>query len=269
MAKCTDCEAPVSRGSARCVPCRQAADRARREKVCRGCGVGFQPKRWNRTTYCSRQCAFDHASALKLPKTLRQRPKARPTPEPTSCAVCQRPTTRRFVYCSHDCARVGEAWATRIVNAGRKMVLARDCSACGGTFVAGYGDKRRSFCSADCAARVNRRIAKARRRVRIGVQRERFDPLEIFDRDGWRCRHCHRETPKRMRGTNAQNAPELDHIVPLSKGGSHTRGNTQLLCRECNGHKGAGQLLHSFELSRPACRARAHTREIGISGGQR
>jgi 5-methylcytosine-specific restriction endonuclease McrA len=40
-------------------------------------------------------------------------------------------------------------------------------------------------------------------------------------------------------------APELDHIVPLACGGAHTYQNTQCTCRECNGRKGAtilGQL---------------------------
>jgi len=32
--------------------------------------------------------------------------------------------------------------------------------------------------------------------------------------------------------------PELDHIVPLSKGGAHAVDNFQLLCRSCNSSKG-------------------------------
>ena len=32
-------------------------------------------------------------------------------------------------------------------------------------------------------------------------------------------------------------SPELDHIIPLSKGGAHTPENTQCVCRQCNSEK--------------------------------
>lgn len=40
-------------------------------------------------------------------------------------------------------------------------------------------------------------------------------------------------------GSLSERAPELDHVVPLSRGGGHVYGNVQLLCRMCNGAKGA------------------------------
>jgi 5-methylcytosine-specific restriction endonuclease McrA len=47
------------------------------------------------------------------------------------------------------------------------------------------------------------------------------------------------DTPKTLSGTCDRNAPELDHIVPVSRGGLHTYENTQCLCRSCNGWKAA------------------------------
>ena len=88
------------------------------------------------------------------------------------------------------------------------------------------------------AYRAARRAAKARRRaIERGTEAERFDPFEVFQRDGWRCHMCGRSTPQRLRGTFKPNAPELDHIVPLAKGGKHTRANTACACRSCNGNK--------------------------------
>jgi hypothetical protein len=80
-----------------------------------------------------------------------------------------------------------------------------------------------------------KRKAKARRRaIERGARAERFDPFEIFDRDGWRCHLCGIRTPKRLRGTYEDNAPELDHVVPLAAGGEHTRRNCACSCRRCN-----------------------------------
>ncbi len=84
-----------------------------------------------------------------------------------------------------------------------------------------------------------------RRARRRGVVTDAVDPFVVFTRDGWKCQSCKVKTPRKLRGLFADNAPELDHIVPISRGGEHTYRNTQLLCRRCNLNKGAraaGQL---------------------------
>lgn len=95
------------------------------------------------------------------------------------------------------------------------------------------------------AGRAQRHRDKARRRTRLSVAAEAIDPIAVFDRDKWRCRLCGVSTPRRLRGGTDDRAPELDHIVPLALGGTHTWGNVQCACRKCNGQKGAtaqGQL---------------------------
>lgn len=102
-------------------------------------------------------------------------------------------------------------------------------------------DLRRDYCS-PCAGkrmrmlkRISRDAGKARKRVQTV---ERVDPIKVFDRDGWRCHMCRRHTPRRLRGSFDPRAPELEHIVPLSKGGEHSYRNTACSCRECNLRKG-------------------------------
>lgn len=87
--------------------------------------------------------------------------------------------------------------------------------------------------------KISKSISKAKRRaVERGATAENINPINVFRRDKWRCRLCGTKTPQKLRGTYEQRAPELDHVLPLSKGGSHTWGNVQCACRACNNSKG-------------------------------
>lgn len=54
--------------------------------------------------------------------------------------------------------------------------------------------------------------------------------FSIYARDGYRCRIC---------GVSERYARlEIDHIIPISKGGKSTYNNLQTLCHNCNAQKG-------------------------------
>lgn len=112
---------------------------------------------------------------------------------------------------------------------GRISLAVRMCPLC---------SKRRERQSP--SRRADKAYRKALERGRIHGA-ERFDPLEVLARDGWRCHICGINTPKRLRGTYHEQAPELDHIIPLALGGQHTRLNTACACRKCNIEKGSQQ----------------------------
>lgn len=77
----------------------------------------------------------------------------------------------------------------------------------------------------------DRRLA----RKRSNTTAEAIWKKKVFALDGWRCRQCKCKVQKE--NIYANNAAELDHIVPLSKGGTHTYDNVQTLCRRCNQSK--------------------------------
>lgn len=58
----------------------------------------------------------------------------------------------------------------------------------------------------------------------------------LLRRDGYTCSSCGIECTKddRKYGHIGPTYPTMDHIVPLSKGGSHTWDNVQVMCFSCN-----------------------------------
>lgn len=228
------------------VACCDEAKRRPRSS-CDNCGEPFRPKARDRTSFCSRACAYRHqAWRAKRRRLVRRRNDhvRRLTP----CAECGRQFVkrRRAAYCSDGCRKEVARVRARERAEARHAPADRRCRECGRSFLPAYGSRRRDFCCGRCGARYARRVGKAARRARKrGNGYEYFDPVEVLRRDRWRCQLCGAHTPERLRGTHDDRAPELDHIVPLAMGGAHTRANTQCLCRSCNQIKGAaavGQL---------------------------
>lgn len=214
------------------------------ERPCAACQQPFKPKRSKYGTYCSRECAFQGLA-------IRRRLAASPDSGRQcrvyfkSCAHCGVAWTARHKstpVCSVKCARAMAAAKERARNVARcGDKEARPCRCCGADFVPLYGDKRSVFCSTRCCLKQSKReVGKThRKRARkYGVQYQSVNKVRVFNRDGWRCQICGRHTPRRLMGTMSPNAPELDHRVPMSKGGPHTYANTQCACRQCNGEKG-------------------------------
>lgn len=72
-----------------------------------------------------------------------------------------------------------------------------------------------------------RRGVKNRRRARIeGNGFVKYNPAEIFARDGHSCIYC--DAP----------ALHLDHLIPIARGGPDTPDNVAAACARCNKRKG-------------------------------
>lgn len=72
--------------------------------------------------------------------------------------------------------------------------------------------------------RAKRRLSKNRR---TEFQKVRNDlALALIERDGYICQEC-----------DSQSELTIDHIMPISKGGSDDLSNLRFLCRRCNSSK--------------------------------
>lgn len=196
------------------------------------------------------------------------------------CINCKRPSYRRISgtnksngienkYCCMACrvehsaklaehARLVAAYVKEEIRGIRRLGKSKykptkkrcNCKKCGAEFIAllggGLSKQYCDDCLKDTKQRLHR-IHKAKRRAACkGAHAESVNPFKVFDRDRWHCKLCGCKTPKSKRGTYDDDAPELDHIVPISKGGEHTYLNTQCACRRCNAakrDKPLGQML--------------------------
>ena len=87
------------------------------------------------------------------------------------------------------------------------------------------------------------------RALKKGATIEDFNPIDILERDNYICQHCGCKTRPNLKNKYHPKYPNIDHIIPLSKGGEHSRRNTQCLCHQCNiikGNSGIGDQLRMF-----------------------
>lgn len=98
--------------------------------------------------------------------------------------------------------------------------------------------------------RVHHMNAYTRRRHGADVGRFTFDDyLALFAAQGWRCLYCH---------APLTHEHEIDHVVPLVRGGSNCADNLALACVPCNRAKN-GKIIRpgAFVAGIPR-RARSH-----------
>lgn len=215
-----------------------------RSYTCTHCGTGYESASALPTLYCSNKCKVAawakanpdrHAESRKRAATNKVR-EAQPSYSKVffnTCRVCGKHWTGKTssAVCGYKCHTV------EVFRSAAKEV---SCIDCGAVFCPTYEASRgrpsiRCHVCQDAETQAHKRIAKAARKAReIAATVEDVDPYKVFTRDKWHCQECGVSTPRSLRGTYEDDAPELDHIKPLSKGGDHSYKNTQCLCRRCN-----------------------------------
>lgn len=255
--KCCRCSASLAGRSQKakyCEPCRRLAriekDRRKRvkqkergyvrrtsvERICEHCSKRFFPREKAYSRFCSRDCSFAKQKAEAKGERFWAKVAPRCSVRFQACEDCG------ALFTSRRPAKRCSTCRDNVVYYVSHYTVKRACVACGTEFEQTTKDGRPTeYCSSGCrteGVRRTRRIAKGMREARERAQHvEAVDPFKVFARDKWRCQECGVKTPRKLRGTYDDRAPELDHIIPLSQGGEHSYRNTQCLCRACNGAK--------------------------------
>lgn len=224
-----------------CKACRDSHDSKSRDRTrevsghCMFCSSPFSRVTKSSTSgdvgrYCSRGC-YERKNSLLAKE---------------SNSLRRIATYWRSIPVVKDVVRDEVSALRRIAIGGHRIATVRPCSKCG-VKCAGFMEysrtckdcKRDSKKSAPSYAKWKRRYRHARRALEMSAQVDLVDPYEVLSRDGWKCYICGKDTPRSMRGTYEDNAPEVDHVIPLSKGGKHAMDNLRCCCRACNARKGA------------------------------
>lgn len=136
-------------------------------------------------------------------------------------------------FCSKECGKEYR----RINRIGKPLTITPKeykCRSCKCTYI-GKAPGRCEKCKKQ-AYRIAKKAQDKKRRVKQRtIAIHTVVDLKVFQRDKWKCKECGCRVQKK--NIYADNAAEVDHIVPISLGGPHSYSNVQTLCRRCNQNK--------------------------------
>lgn len=221
-----------------CIECAPFASDVKRGKsrdkrltqVCERCGKEYNRDR--KTKYCSDTCrkeaesdrykAFRKTDEYVSPKTIKKEHK---------CTICG------TLYMSSGkgtmCVECHKEHTRRILIERRMTEDIKVCAWCGELFTSTIASHQR-FCGLRCSNAYNGKVKRARKRKAY------VRPVylkDIYTRDNGLCGLCGERVGLGYVYPHPLSA-SIDHILPLSKGGTHEPRNVQLTHLRCNVEKG-------------------------------
>ena len=214
--------------------------RQKKYYTCQYCGEPFWKPNAFRLKYCSEECQ----KAARRDATIKRHESLPPVPVSRTymrvCLWCGRKfkATRINTFCcSAECdyedrkRKKREQWALEY----QPQVFT--CRECGELVETECGHTRSEFCSDECSEKYFNRTYRLRRQDQIvAAYRAPVSFRRIYARDKGICQICGLPVPY-DKSPEKLWAATIDHIIPLSKGGTHEPNNCQLSHRLCNSIK--------------------------------
>ena len=158
------------------------------------------------------------------------------------CKVCDKNFVSRSVRNERCSSCITHGKKHKLLNVRYEKGI---CVICDSEFTGRVSDCRpmKLTCSGKCQLKYARKqkgynsSSHFSRAKQNGSIREHVVNKKVFMRDKYICQCCGIKCSPKKTNVVAKDAPRLDHIIPLSKGGSHTYDNVQTLCYYCNAQK--------------------------------
>jgi hypothetical protein len=249
VTECQSCGATIEKSGPgtnpkHCPPChvehrkalgRKAAERAKvygphgAVCICKYCGETFVAATSTATVCTSIHCKRARGRAGQVVRL--QKTKAAALPCATS--DCPRPAFTRGLCRRHY----------KQATTGSELVEQFTCIQCGTDCVPGIDGVSpfaSRFCSEACKRQHHGPLHRVRRAFVADVSK-----AAILERDKWTCQLCGERIPRTARWPHPLSA-SMDHVIPLSLGGTHEPANVQsahLGCNSTKGNRGGGEQL--------------------------
>ena len=226
---CPQCGGKCGLNSQLCPSCRRA-NRAPKPRDCLFCLVPFTPKVKTTAKYCSTDCRNTHKYRLT---------KDAEHGTPAECAWCFTlfTSSSHRPCCSSKCSTARDqhylTWRRPFVC---QLPTCVDCDVV--ISMSTHGKRCPSCQITFDVRRLNFSEARRKRAERDGDTDIHWRPLG--DRDAWTCHLCGLRVQKVAGSAKSAHGATVDHLVPISEGGTHTWDNVALAHRSCNLSRGVG-----------------------------
>lgn len=220
-----------------------------RASECEICGVAIEQPRIGRPrTKCSKACrtkAYENKRKSSLRAAEPNRIFAGSICSCQHCSASFQAVRHDQKFCSANCRQKAQ-W-DRLARSGvnRSAVWFGDCADCGQLIAVRHSSVVGVKICRKCRVARNRTInsRKNHERRSAGVLTVSVD--DLARRDGSRCNLCNKQIDMSLPGSH-KFGPTIDHLLPVSMGGTNDAANLALAHRTCNtirGNRGAVQML--------------------------
>ena len=122
------------------------------------------------------------------------------------------------------------------------MCIRDRCKWCGNYFTVNNRHNLKVCCSSLCSKKYQNHKKQVKKDYRFNLAKKngKYEDItlaKLYKRDNGKCYICGKHLILNDK-YNRPDAPTIEHVVPISKGGTNTWSNVKLACRECNVKKG-------------------------------